>query len=41
MGELVRDYRHISPGLRILIIQNDENISGVSYLVISSIKPRF
>jgi hypothetical protein len=41
MGGLVRDYRRISPGLRILITRNDEDISGIPYLVIPSIKPRF
>jgi hypothetical protein len=41
MSELVRNYHRITPGLRISIIQNDEDISGVLYLVISSIKPRF
>jgi hypothetical protein len=40
MGGLVRDYRRIPSGLRILITRNDEDISGVLYLVISSIKPR-
>jgi hypothetical protein len=41
MGELVRDYRRIPPGLRISTIRDDEDISGVLYLATSSIKPRF
>jgi hypothetical protein len=41
MGEFVRYYRRIPPGLRISITRNDEDISGVLYLAISSIKPRF
>jgi hypothetical protein len=41
MGGPVRDYRRIPPGLRISIIRNDENISGIPYLAIPFIKPRF
>jgi hypothetical protein len=40
MGGPVRNYRCIPPGLRISIIRNDEDISGIPYLAISSIKPR-
>jgi hypothetical protein len=41
MGGPVRNYRRIPPILRISITQNDEDISGILYLAISSIKPRF
>jgi hypothetical protein len=41
MGGPVRNYRRIPPGLRILITRNDGDISGVLYLAISFIKPRF
>jgi hypothetical protein len=40
MGELVRNYRRIPPGVRILIMRSDKNLSSVLYFVISSIKPQ-
>jgi hypothetical protein len=41
MGGPVQNYRRIPPGLRTLITRNDKDISGVPYLAIPSIKPRF